>query len=71
MGLRDDMGTEIEEIKQELTLIRKELQIIREELPDRDMFLTAEESQLVDESYQHEKEGKLISSAALRKELGV
>ncbi len=36
-----------------------------------DSKLTAEERQLLQESYKHEKEGKLISSKVLKKKLGI
>ncbi len=65
------MGTEMEDIKQELVLIRRELKTIREEIPDRDMFLAAEESELLDASYKHEKENLLVSSESLRNEFGI
>ena len=36
-----------------------------------DSKLTEEEKQLLQESYKHEKEGKLISSKDLQKKLGI
>ncbi len=56
---------------EELKLIKSELHTIRETMPDKDMFLTADESQLLQESHKNEKEGKLLSSTELRKELGI
>ncbi len=35
----------------------------------KDMFLTSEEAKLLEESYRHEQEGKLISNKGLRKKL--
>ncbi len=61
----------IKDVMKELKIIRSELHTIRETMPDKDMFLTAEENRLLQESYQNEKEGKLLSSAELRKELGI
>ena len=55
----------------ELKLVRKELHQIKQPMPDKEMFLTAEESVLLEESYGDEKEGKLISGKDLRKELGI
>ncbi|MBI3031850.1 hypothetical protein HYY69_00070 [Candidatus Woesearchaeota archaeon] len=49
--------------------IRSELDYIKDHMVDRDMFLNSEESQLVEDSYKNEKEGRLISSKNLRKEL--
>ncbi len=65
------MTPDIKGIKAELKSIHKELKTIRQNLPDKDIFLTAEESKLMAQSFQHEKEGKLISSKNLRKELGI
>ncbi len=56
---------------QELKSIRTELHTIKENMPDKEMFLSAEESRLLYESYQNEKNGKIISSKELRKELGL
>ncbi len=65
------MDAGIKDVMEELKVIRSELHTIREIMPDKDMFLTADESQLLQKSYQNEKEGKLLSSAELRKELGI
>ena len=65
------MSTEIKQVLDELKDIRKELKIIKENMPDKDMFLTAEEERLLAESYENEKKGKLISSKDLRKEIGI
>ena len=46
------------------------IKIIMENMPDKDMFLTAEEERLLEESYHNEKDKKLISSHDLRKQLG-
>lgn len=35
----------------------------------KDMFLTPEEKQLLEDSFKNEKEGRLVSSAELRKQL--
>ena len=59
------------EILSELKAIKAELDLIRENMPDKDMFLTTEEKLLLEESYKNEKEGKLISSNNLKKQLGL
>ena len=38
---------------------------------DKDMFLTVDESLLLQESYQNEENCNLLSSAELRKEFGI
>ncbi|MBS3165880.1 hypothetical protein J4444_02040 [Candidatus Woesearchaeota archaeon] len=67
------MATEIdtEKIIERLDAIKIELDYIKENLPDKDIFLTPEERILLEESYSNEKEGKLVSSKDLRKNLGV
>lgn len=65
------MATETQQILDELQVIKGELQFIKRHMPDRDMFLTAEEKQLLEESYAHEREGKLISSEELSEQLGL
>jgi len=63
------MGTEIKQIMNELKIIKQELGQIKESMPNKEMFLTVEEAKLLEESYNNEKEGKLISSKNLRKSL--
>ncbi len=65
------MEASLAPVMEELKLIRKELHEIKETMPDRDMFLTAEEKALLEQSYKNEKEGKLVSGAILRKQLGL
>jgi len=43
---------------------------MRKMMPDKEMFLTAEEEKLLEKSYINEEKGKLVSSGDLRKELG-
>ena len=64
------METDMEELRKELKHIRKELHDIKETMPDKEMFLTVEESRLLYESHQNEKKGKLTFSRELRRELG-
>ena len=56
-------------ILDELKIIKSELEFIKENMPDKEMFLTTEEKRLLEESYKNEKEGKLVSSSNLRKQL--
>ena len=58
------------QVLEELKEIRKELKVIKETIPDKDMFLTAEEK-LLEENYIDEKNGDLISDEDLRKEIGI
>ena len=51
----------------ELKNIKEEIEYIRNNMPNKEMFLDAEEKQLLQDSYQHEKEIKLISSKDLKK----
>ena len=63
------MATQTLQIMDELKLIKEELGYIKDHMVDKDMFLETEEIKLLEESYEHEKEGKLISSKQLRREL--
>ncbi|MBL7169994.1 MAG: hypothetical protein ISS48_03170 [Candidatus Aenigmarchaeota archaeon] len=65
------MSNETKQILDELRQIRIEIEFIRETMPDKEMFLTAEEEKLLEKSYVDEEKGKLISSGDLRKELGI
>lgn len=47
--------SEYPEILKKLKEIRVEIQSIRENMPDKDMFLSAEEEKLLEESYENEK----------------
>lgn len=55
------MDIAIKFILDELKIIREELQIIKETIPDKELFLTTEESRLLLKSYQNEENGKLTS----------
>lgn len=65
------MITQTQQILSELKLIRQEVEFIKENMPDKDMFLTLDERTLLQESFKNEKEGKLLSSQQLRKQLGL
>ena len=65
------MATEIKQIMHELRNIREEIEYIKNNMPNKEMFLNAEEKKLLQKSYKHEKEGKLISSKDLKKKLGL
>jgi hypothetical protein len=61
----------INNVVEELKTIRKELVLIKRSMPSKDMFLDSEEAILLQESFKNEKEGRLLSSKKLRKELGI
>ena len=65
--MNSPMDTDIRRVEEELAGIRNELKIIRETMPDKDMFLNAEESKLLAESISGKT--RPVSSAALRKQL--
>ena len=54
----------------ELTNIKAELNEIKEHMVDADTILSEEERILVSESFNHEKEGKLVSLSEFKKDLG-
>lgn len=65
------MNTEIKQIADDLSFIKSEISKIKEDMPSKDMFLTSEESKLLEESFLNEKSGKLVSGKNLRKSLGI
>ncbi len=65
------MAKGIEQIMDELRNIKEELKYIKDNMPNKDIFLDAEEKQLLQESFRHEKAGTLISGKDLKKKLGI
>jgi len=65
------MTTESKVIIGQLKSIKEELDYIKEHMVDRDMFLDAEEVKLLQDSYEHEKRGELVSQEELEKEFGL
>ena len=66
------METETKDAKEILAKLAKlqaDMNYIKGNMPNKEMFLTVEEAKLLEESYNNEKEGKLISSKNLRKSL--
>ena len=55
------------QVMSELEHMKKDIEFIKEHIADS--ALSDEEKQLLEKSYEHEKEGKLISSADLKKSL--
>ncbi|MBI5392366.1 hypothetical protein HZA96_00725 [Candidatus Woesearchaeota archaeon] len=58
-------------ILEKLEKIEKNIEDIREHMVDADIILTEDERKLVEDSYENEKKGKLLSSKQLKKELGL
>lgn len=65
------MANETQEILTRLQKIEQALRRIQRCMPDRDMFLSSEEKQLVEESFERETHGQLLSSAEARRQLGL
>jgi hypothetical protein len=65
------MDTSMDTILNELKSIKTELNYIKEHMPDKDNFMSAEETKLLNESYDNEANNELTSSDDLRKELGL
>ncbi len=63
------MEANIKPIIDELNFIKKELSDIKRSMPDKEMFLTSEESVLLKESFDNEKKGKITSADDLLEEL--
>ena len=58
---------ENQQLLQEVREIKRDIKIIMENMPDKDMFLTSEEEVLLEESYNSERNKKLVSGKILRK----
>jgi len=65
------METEIKEILNKLNKIEIEIEFIKESMPNKNMFLTSEEKELLLESYENEKNGQLVSAKEVRKLIGI
>ncbi len=65
------MEDEIREVLNELRTIKIDIQFIKQNMPDKEMFLTAGEERLLEESHVNEKNKELVSSQTLRKNLGI
>lgn len=59
----------LKEIMLKLVRLQQDVSLIKEQMPDKDMFLSHEEKQLLDESYDSERKGNLISAKEVRKQL--
>lgn len=55
------------QLLQEVREIKRDIKIIMENMPDKEMFLTTEEKGLLEESYNNEKNKKLVSGKSLRR----
>ena len=58
---------ENQQLLQEIREIKRDIKIIIENMPDKDIFLTFEEERLLEESYNSERNKKLVSGKSLRK----
>ena len=65
------MEADIRRIIEDLNLIKDELHQIKQNMPDKDMFLTPDESKMLSQSRINERKKKLTSSKDLRKKLGL
>jgi hypothetical protein len=53
----------------DLEFIKNELKDIKEHMIDVDMILNEKEKMQIEESFRHEKEGKLVSLSEFKKKL--
>ena len=65
------MTNETREILNRLKRIEIEIEYIKEKMPDKEIFLTAEEKNLLKESYENEEKELLVKSKDARKHLGI
>lgn len=69
--MENKMYNEIHEILSKLAMLQADINYIKKHVKDEDIFLTEEEEQLLQESYENEKAGRLLSSEEARKELEI
>jgi len=62
---------DVEEILSRLQKMERAIELIKQRMPDREMFLTSEERILLDESYEGERQGRLVKSEDVRRQLGL
>ena len=55
----------------ELVSIKAELSEIKEHMVDVDTILTEDERHIIKESFEHEREGKLVSLSDFKKQIGL
>ena len=68
------METETKDAKEILAKLAKlqaDMNYIKGNMPNKEMFLDAEEKTLLEESYENEKKGLLVSAKEVRKQLGI
>ena len=65
------MINETQEILNKLRKIEIDIEYIKETMPDKEIFLTTEEKELLEESYENEKKGLLVKSKDARKKFGI
>lgn len=65
------MMEQTNELLEELRKIRLDINTIKNNLVDPDTILTPEEESLLEESYENEEKGELLSSNELKRELGL
>ena len=65
------MTNQMHEILSRLSEIQADVNYIKKHVKDEDIFLTEEEEELLQESYENEKAGRLLSSKEARKELEI
>lgn len=53
----------------DLEIIKNQLKDIKEHMVDVDMILNEKEKMQIEESFRHEKEGKLVSLSEFKKKL--
>lgn len=56
---------------EELKEIGKGIEFLKANILDKDMFLTNDEETLLEESYENEERGEIVSSGQLKKELEI
>ena len=59
----------LKDIMLKLVQLQQDVSLIKNQMPDKDMFLSNEEKQLLDESYDSERNDTLVSAKEVRKQI--
>ncbi len=59
------------EILKRIEALQKELDYLKDHIDDENVILAKDEKELLRESFEHERSGKLLNSEELRSKLGI
>ena len=69
--METELRNATEEILRKLAKLQLDINYLKNHARDEDGFLTKEEGDLLDESYEDEKDGRLVSSKQVKEEFEI